>query len=138
MILDYTVCPSGKRIWTPSWAVFSACWTFWMLAGFYLIIDLLGYRRWAFALVVVGMNSITMYCLAQLLKPWISRTLKTHLDWGYHCLVSKTPTDSVWQTDFGPHLFGGTYGPIVQSVAVLSVLWLVCLWMYRRGIFLRL
>jgi len=137
-VLDYTICPSVKRIWTPSWAVFSAGWTFWMLAGFYLIIDVVGFRRWAFPLVVVGMNSIAIYCMSQLLTSWIARTLKTHLDWGYYSLTTKTPSDSIWQTSFGPHLFGGTYGPIVQSVAVLSVLWMVCFWMYRRGIFLRI
>ncbi len=138
LVLNYTICPSVKRIWTPSWVVFSAGWTLWMLAGFYLIIDVFGYRRWALPLVVVGMNSIAIYCMSQLLKPWIGRTLKTHLDWGFHWLVKKTAPDSMWQTDFGPHLFGGTYGPIVQSVAVLSVLWLVCLWMYRRRVFLRI
>jgi heparan-alpha-glucosaminide N-acetyltransferase len=138
LVLNYTVCPSVKRIWTPSWAIFSAGWALWMLAGFYLLIDVLGYRRWAFPLVVVGMNSIAMYCMGQLLKPWISHTLQTHLDWGYHALAVKTPTDSMWQTAFGPHLFGGTYGPILQSLAVLAVLWLICLWLYRRRIFLRI
>ena len=139
--LDATICPSVKRIWTPSWAVFSAGWVFWILAGFYLIIDVIGFRIWAFPLVVVGMNSIAMYCMSQLLggrRGWISRTLTTHLDWGYQALTAKMPPDSIWQTGFGPHLFGGTYGPIVQSVAVLTVLWLVCFWMYRRGIFLRI
>ena len=136
------VCPVVKRIWTPSWAVFSAGWTLWMLAGFYLIIDVLGYRRWAFPLVLVGMNSIAIYCMYQLWSGSISRTLKLHLDWGYQWLVARIPSDwtlrSILQTDFGPQLFGGTYGPIVQAVAVLSILWLVCLWMYRRGMFLRI
>lgn len=138
LVLDYTICPSVKRIWTPSWAVFSAGWTFWMLAGFYLIIDVLGVRSWALPFIVVGMNSIAMYCMAQLLQPWIRQTLKTHLDWGYQALLARTHPDSIWQTYLPPHLFGGTYGPIVQSVAVLGVLWLVCLWMYRRGVFLRI
>ena len=138
LILNYTVCPSVKRIWTPSWVLLSGGWVLWMLAGFYFIIDVVGYRRWALPLVVVGMNSIAMYCMAQLLKPWIAQTMKTHLDWGYQRLLARTPADSIWRTDFGPHLFGGTYGPIVQSVAVLLILWLVCLWMYRRGIFLRI
>jgi predicted acyltransferase len=132
------LCPVVKRIWTPSWAVFSAGWTFWMLAGFYLIVDILGFRRWAFPLIIVGMNSIAMYCMAQLWSGWIRQTFRTHLDWGYNWLVAKTPSTSIWQTDFGPHLFGGIYGPIVQSVAVLLILWLICLWMYRRGIFLRI
>jgi heparan-alpha-glucosaminide N-acetyltransferase len=141
LVLDATVCPSVKRIWTPSWAIFSAGWVFWILACFYLIIDVIGFRLWAFPLIVVGMNSIAMYCMSQLLggrNAWIRKTLSTHLDWGYQALTGKTPPDSIWQSDFGPHLFGGTYGPIVQSVAVLSVLWLICLWMYRRGIFLRI
>jgi predicted acyltransferase len=117
LVLGYTVCPLVKRIWTPSWAVFSAGWTFWMLAAFYWIIDLKGYRGWAFPFVVVGMNSIAMYCMSQLLKPWIRQT---------------------WRTHFGQDLFSGIYGPIAESLAVLGVLWLVCLWMYRRKIFLRI
>jgi heparan-alpha-glucosaminide N-acetyltransferase len=135
------LCPIVKRIWTPSWAVYSSGWTFWMLAGFYLIIDVFGYRRWAFPFIVVGMNSIAIYCMFQLWSGWIARTLKIHFDWGYQWLGTKIPSDSAWhsilQTDFGPDLFGGIYGPIVQSVAVLAVLWLICLWMYRRGIFLK-
>jgi predicted acyltransferase len=84
------------------------------------------------------MNSIAMYCMAQLLSSWIAKTLKTHLDWGYQWLIAKSPAGSEWRINFGDHLFGGIYGPIVQSLAVLFVLWLVCLWMYRRGIFLRI
>jgi predicted acyltransferase len=114
---NWVLCPVVKRIWTPSWAVFSAGWTFLMLAGFYGVIDLQGWRHWAFPFVVVGMNSIAMYCMAQLMKGWVRDTLKRHL---------------------GPNIFDGTYGPIIQSVAVLVVLWLICLWMYRRKIFLRI
>jgi predicted acyltransferase len=75
-----------------------------------------GYRRWAFPLVVVGMNSIAMYCMAQLMKGWVRDRLSIHL---------------------GPEWFAGPYGVVVQSAGVLLVLWLICLWMYRRGIFLR-
>ena len=126
-VLAHTVCPSVKRIWTPSWAVFSTGWTLWMLAGFYWIIDIQGYRKWAWPFVVVGMNSIAMYCMAQLLKPWTARTIKTH---------------------FGQHLFEGTYAgtevvanlysPTLQSAAVLFAFWLVCVWMYRQKIFIRI
>src|SRR5262249_53344071 len=52
--LDTTVCPVVKRIWTPSWAVYSAGWACWILAAFYGLIDVAGWRRWAFPLVVVG------------------------------------------------------------------------------------
>jgi hypothetical protein len=41
-------------------------------------------------------------------------------------------------THLDPHLFGGLYGPVVQSVAVLFVFWLVCLGMYRQKIFVKI
>ena len=72
------VCPIVKRIWTPSWTLFSTGWACLILAAFYGVVDMLKFRRWTFPLVVVGMNSITMYCMAELIPGWIHRTLRTH------------------------------------------------------------
>jgi predicted acyltransferase len=115
--LSITLCPNVKRIWTPTWTVFSAGLTFYMLAGFYWIIDIEGYRRWAFPLVVVGMNSIAMYLMGQLMKGWVRGRLAKHL---------------------GPGLFAGDFGPLWASLALMLVLWLICFGMYRRKIFLRI
>jgi heparan-alpha-glucosaminide N-acetyltransferase len=127
---DWSVCPIVKRIWTPTWVLFSGGWTFCMLAAFYWAIDLVGWRRWAFPLVVVGMNSIAIYVMAQLLKPWISKTARTHL----------TTVDAAYETNVVPTLFGdsSTYSPLWEALLRLGVLWLVCLWMYRRRIFIRI
>ncbi len=116
-ILGETVSPLVKRIWTPSWAVFSTGWTLLLLGGFFWLIDVQGWRRWSLPLVVVGMNSIAMYVMSQLTKGWVRETYKTHS---------------------GQNVFAGTYGPILESVAILAVLWLVCLWMYRRKLFVRI
>jgi predicted acyltransferase len=112
-----TVCPLVKRIWTPSWAVYSAGWTFAMLAFFFAVTDLLGWKLWALPLTVVGMNSIAMYLMIQLTSGWVGRT---------------------WQTHAPPDWFEAPYGPIVQSALVMATLWAVCVWLYRRGIFLRI
>ncbi len=125
---DWTVCPAVKRIWTPTFAVFSAGWTFWMLGAFFAVIEMARIRFWAWPLKVVGMNSIAMYVMAQLIKPWVRRTLHTHLN-----TVSAYVGYDVWET-----AFGGPYGEIRLSVAVLFVLWLFCAWMYRRKIFIRI
>lgn len=116
---QWSVAPIVKRIWTPSWAVFSTGWTLWMLAGFYWVIDVVGWKKWSFPLVVVGMNSIAMYCMAQLLKPWIARTLEIHIP---GCA----------------DLFKLQAGPTIQAAATLFVMWLMCLWMYRQKIFVRI
>ncbi len=130
--MDPGVCPVVKRIWTPSWVIYSTAWTCWLLAAFYAVIDVAGWRRWSFPLVVVGMNSIVMYLMAQMLKPWTSRQLQTHVG-----------TLFVWLRDtFGlplpARIFAGTFGPIVESVSVLFVFWLILYALYRRGIFWRI
>jgi predicted acyltransferase len=48
----FGLCPLVKRIWTPSWTLFAAGCTLWMLAGFYLVIEVVRLRSWAFFVVV--------------------------------------------------------------------------------------
>ena len=112
--------PIVKRIWTPAWTIFSAGWCFLILAAFYAIIDIRGYRRWAFPLVVIGMNSIFIYCVAHLWEGFILSAYKTHLG----------------QNVF--NLFGAPYSTLVSGAAVIVTLWLILYWMYRRKIFLRI
>jgi heparan-alpha-glucosaminide N-acetyltransferase len=113
----WLVCPIVKRIWTPSWALFCSGWTLSILAGFYWIVDVRGWRRWTFPFVVVGMNCTAMYCMWQMFKGWVLQSIQTHL---------------------GRRLFETPYGPIWASLAWTTVLWLILLWMYRRKIFLRI
>ena len=120
-LLDLTgICPSVKRIWTPSWALFSSGWAFLLLAFFYGVIDLKGYQRWTFPMLVVGMNSIAMYVMAQISTTFIKNSLKTHLG------------QNVFES------LGKPYAPMYEAAVVLLVMWLVCLWMYKRKIFLRI
>lgn len=88
-----------------------------MLAAFYGLVDVAGFRRLSFPLVVVGTNSIAMYLMAQLSNPFVASTLRTH---------------------FGQRIFDGPNGELFQGVATLFVFWLVCLWLYRRRIFIRI
>lgn len=121
------VCPIVKRIWTPSWAVFSAGWALLMLAGFYLVVDLWGYRRLALPLVVVGMNSIAMYMMSQMMKPWTRDQLKRHFGW----VLEK----------MNPELFtnlSAQYATIIEPTVVMLALWLICAWLYRQRIFFRI
>ena len=117
IIAGLTICPIVKRIWTPSWVLYSGGIVIALLATFYWLVEMKQWRRWTFPLVVVGTNSIAIYLLFELLAPWIANTLKVHL---------------------GSGIFSGTYGPVIQRCSVLVVLWLVCWWLYRRRIFLKI
>ena len=114
------LCPVVKRIWTPSWVLFSGGWCFLLLAGFYVIVDMWQRRAWAFPLIVIGTNSIAAYCIAHLFDGFIAKALKTHLG----------------QDAF--KLMGAPYEPFLHGAATLFVFWLLLLWMYRRKIFLRI
>ena len=116
------VCPIVKRIWTPSWVLFSGGWCFFLLAAFYTIIDVMDFRSWSFPLRVIGMNSIAAYCMADghVVKEFIVGSFKTHF--GSEVL-------NTW---------GAAYQPFALGVVLLTVYWLILFWMYRRGIFLRI
>jgi heparan-alpha-glucosaminide N-acetyltransferase len=114
------ICPVVKRIWTPSWVLFSGGWCFLFLAGFYAILDLLGVRYWAFPLRVIGMNSIAAYCMAALFESFIAKNLTIHL--GKNAFK----------------ILGEPYEPLLHGAAELLVFWLILFWMYRRKIFLRI
>jgi len=79
-----------------------------------------GYRRWAFPLVVVGMNSIAAYLMAHLWEDFIVSSLHIHLG------------DQVFR------IFGAGLEPFMVGVAVMTIYWLLLYWMYRRKLFLRI
>jgi predicted acyltransferase len=139
-LLDVTCCPSVKRIWTPSWTVFSTGWTLLMLAGFHAVIDIAGWRKWCFPFVVVGMNSIAMYVMAQLMKGFVRDSLRTHLGTfagkAWHLPLPGRSEPLV--VPLGPEILEGPHGATVSSAAVLFVLWLICWAMYRRRIFIKI
>ena len=113
------ICPVVKRIWTPAWTLFSGGLCFLFLAGFCWLIEVKGYRKWAFPLVVIGMNSIAAYLMAHLWERFIIDSFRIHL---------------------GPQVFaflGVAYEPFLRGLAVLTVYWAILYWMYRRRLFLK-
>jgi len=53
--------PVNKNLWSSSFVLVSGGWSLILLALFYSIIDVWGWKKWAFFFVVIGMNSITIY-----------------------------------------------------------------------------
>lgn len=114
------ICPIVKRIWTPSWTLFSGGLCFLILAGFCWLIEVRGFRRWAFPLVVVGMNSIAAYLIAHLFEDFISSSFVIHL--------GHAPFQA----------FGPAVEPLLLGAATLLAYWFILFWMYRRKLFLKI
>ena len=117
------ICPVVKRIWTPAWVLFSGGLCFWLLTLFYYVIDIASreqWKRWAFPLIVVGMNSIAIYCLVHLIDRFIISSFYIHLSHGPF------------------RVFGPAYEPLLIGIATLAVFYWILWWMYRRKIFIRI
>jgi heparan-alpha-glucosaminide N-acetyltransferase len=114
------LCPVVKRIWTPSFTLWSGGWCFLILGAFYQTIDRLGFRRGAFPLIVIGTNSIAAYLMSWLFMRFVETSLVTHLGEGFF------------------RALGDAYAPFLLGVLALTVVWLMLYWMYRRRIFLRI
>jgi len=63
------------------------------------------------------MNSIAIYLMAQLMKPFVAASIRTH---------------------FGQQVFDGPYGDLIRSSSTLLVFWLICLWLYRQKLFIKI
>lgn len=117
LILSQTICPVVKRIWTPSWTLFSGAYVIWLLALFYWIIDLKGWAHWSFPFVVVGLNPIAMYFMDMTMKGWVTKQLDIHFG------IGRVPEP---------------YSYVVTAALVVLVFWLICYWMFRNRIFIRI
>jgi heparan-alpha-glucosaminide N-acetyltransferase len=114
------ICPNVKRIWTPSWVLFSGGWCCLLLALFTATTDAIQVTEWSYPLRVIGANSIAAYCMSWLIKGFVMDSIKKH---------------------FGATIFqsiGGDYEPIASGAAVLAVFWLILFWMYRNKIYVRI
>ncbi|MFZ0743296.1 MAG: DUF5009 domain-containing protein [Terracidiphilus sp.] len=121
LLLHFTgICPIVKRIWTPAWTLFSGGVCFFFLAAFSWIIDVKKYRRWAFPLIVVGMNSIAAYLIAHLWEDFIINNL--HINLGYQVF----------------RIFGTGLEPLMLGITVMLVYWIFLYWMYSKRLFLRI
>ena len=114
------ICPSVKRIWTPSWVLVSAGIGYLVLALLAFVTDVRGYKLWAFPLVVVGANSITAYLIEHVGREFTEQALIRHL--------GREPFEAL----------GPAYEPLLLGVATLFAFWLVLLWMWQSRAFPRI
>ncbi len=107
--------PTNKYLWNSPYVLFAAGWSFLLLALFYWIIDVRGWRRWSNFFRVIGVNAITIY-----------------LAWDLFRFSSVT--------NIFVHGFIGYFGylqPVVYSLMVLMTGWLFLWFLDRQKIYLK-
>ena len=110
-----TVFPIIKIVWTSSYVLYAGGWSLLLLAFFYWIIDVRGYKRWTFFFTVIGANPITIYCLRGIVN------FREIAEFFFAGLAQ----------------FTGPLMPLVLSAAVLAIKWLFLWFLFRRKIFFK-
>jgi predicted acyltransferase len=108
--------PVIKLMWTSSYVLISGGLSFMALALFYWIVDVLGYKKWAFGFIVIGMNSIAVYVATEIFD---------------FRLVG-----DIFVGGLLPRI--GRCAPFVEASAAFVVLWLILYWMYTKKEFIRI
>ncbi len=108
--------PINKNLWTSSFVLNVGGISLLLLALFYYIIDVLGYRSWAFFFKVIGMNSILIYMSGRF------------IDWEYS-------TNGFFK--WVGQLIENPYGAVAMAICFVMVKWAFLYFMYKKKVFLR-
>jgi predicted acyltransferase len=108
--------PINKNLWTSSFVLNVGGYSMILLSVFYYIIDVLGYKKWAFFFKVIGMNSILIYMSGQF------------IDFDY-------TTNAFFQ--WLGQLLGTPYNTVAFAICFVLVEWAFLYFMYRKKVFLR-
>lgn len=108
--------PFIKYIWSSSMNLWAGGWCFVLLALFYWAIDVRGYRRWAFPLIVIGTNAIAVY-------------VATHL-------FDFSQFSKVFVGELVPRW--GDFGNFLLALGTFLIPWLILLYMYKKKTFIRI
>ena len=113
--------PIVKRIWTPAWTIFSGGICFLFLAMFYGLIDMKDRRKGTFFLMVIGVNSIAAYVIADGgMRNVINDSLFIHLGKNFD------------------QILGPAYATLISGGLVLFFEWLILYWMYKKKLFIKI
>ena len=108
--------PINKNMWSSSFVLHTTGLSLLLLAIFYYIIDVLGYKKWAFFFKVIGMNSILIYISGKF------------INWGY-------TTNGLFQ--WLSQLVGDPFNIVVMAICMVFIKWLFLYILYRQKLFLR-
>ena len=109
--------PINKRLWTSSFVLYAGGFSILLLSIFYAIIDVAGYRKWAFPFVVIGANSILIYVASEGAIDFAHTA-----NYFFGGLIHLTPLNAqqVW-----------------TAISVTTVQWIFLYILYKKKIFLK-
>ncbi len=108
--------PINKNLWSSSFVMMVGGISLLLLSLFYYIIDVKGFKKWAFFFKIIGMNSILIY-LSGLI-----------IDWEYA---------TVGLFGWLGQLLGDPFNAVALAICYTGIKWCFLYFMYEKKVFLR-
>jgi predicted acyltransferase len=108
--------PINKNLWSSSFVLWVGGLSLLLMSLFYYVIDVLGYKKWAFFFRVIGMNSILIYISSHFIK-W-TYTNTSFFGWLFQ-------------------LIGNPCNIVVGAITFVLVKWVFLYYLYQKKTFLR-
>ncbi len=108
--------PINKNLWTSSFVLNVGGYSMILLSVFYYIIDVLGYKKWAFYFKIIGMNSILIYMSGAFIN-WEYMTM------GFFKWLGQ--------------LLGDPFNAVALAICYVMLKWAFLYFMYKKNVFLR-
>jgi predicted acyltransferase len=124
--------PLNKSLWTSSYVLYTSGLALLTLASCYWIIDIKGYRRWAWPFVVFGVNALALFVFSGIMARLLGMIRVTGPE------VGKEITLQQW---IFSNLFLSWASPVNASLAYavsFILFWLFLMWLlYRKRIYIK-
>ncbi len=108
--------PINKNLWSSSFVIYVGGWSLIFLSVFYFIIDVRGYKKWAFFFTVIGLNPILIFMAPRFID--------------FNFTANKV---------FGGLAanYAGSFKYAFMAIALVTVKWLLLYFLWRKKVFLR-
>ncbi|MBA4218979.1 MAG: DUF1624 domain-containing protein [Proteobacteria bacterium] len=133
-VLDATLMPINKSLWTPSYVFAMAGWALLILAAFYWLLDAsprpldrARWARWAHPLVVLGMNAIALFVLSGLVAKALAY---------FHLADGRSLGAALYQPLLGLGL-PAEASSLLRAVVFVLMMYAVAWGLYRKQWFLK-
>jgi len=115
------VFPINKNLWTSSFVLHAGGLSLLLLALFYWLIDVQGYKKWSFFFRVIGMNSLLIYLSGIL------------IDWDH-----ANTACFQWLGQWVGQWAGTPFNAVTMAICLVGLEWIALWALYKKKIFLKI
>ncbi len=129
-LLTGLIFPINKQLWTSSYVLYAAGLCTLGVTAAYWLIDVKGYKKYAWVFVVFGANAISSYVVSEIV-PGMLNWISVHQE-GNKVKGMKLIYDTVFKPYFSPN-----NASLLFAICFVLLIWVLMYVLYRRKIFIK-